>query len=146
MNSLLVLSYPSEVNKVRSKCIWDEYHRHAYRDFYFLRRDDIASCLYTGDTGFDNSRVFKFIMNRVHQFCKRPLGLLQIPHHGSINNYHQDIALSHNEDYLIAFTNYEPQKKVFSNFVKLDLWFNKVPFITVTDDSYTTFAQLIRVG
>lgn len=145
MNSLLVLSYPSEVKKVESRCIWDEYHRRVYYNFHY-EFYGIASCLYTGDTGFDDINVFDSIMNSVHQFCEPPLGLLQIPHHGSIKNYHQGIAMRHDEKYLMAFTNYDPRKKVFSNFVKHDLWFHEVPFITVTDDLFTTFTQLIRVG
>ena len=152
MNSLLVLSYPSETNTVSLKSIWDEPHNY-YWDFHYwvhpyhyLKSPKASSCLYTGDTGFDNISIFNDIMKRVHGYCQRPLGLLQIPHHGSINNYHQDIALRHRQDYLITFTNYDPRKKVFSNFVKHDLWFHQVPFITITDDSYTSFSQLIRVN
>lgn len=148
MNSLLVLSYPSEVFVSESKYNWNRYYRHFERSLHQYRHfkeNHLASCLYTGDTGFDNINVFESIMKSINQFCKLPLGLLQIPHHGSIKNYHQGIALWHDKDYLIAFTNYDPRKRVFSNFVKHDLWFHEVPFITVTDDTYTTFAQLIRV-
>lgn len=143
MNSLMLLSYPAEIDKyviggfVFHKCCYS----------YMRSRSNyiIPSCLYTGDTNLKNQSTFNNLINIVLHYCQKPLGLLQIPHHGSKNNFNIHIAKKHKDQYQFAFVNFKPRLYTFSREIPLSFLLINRPLLAITDDPLTEFIQIIKL-
>ncbi|MBR1881654.1 MAG: hypothetical protein IJ808_01350 [Muribaculaceae bacterium] len=156
MNSLLLLSFsPLELHFNHMIC-WNNI-RYCCRSRYYNFNEN-SSCLYTGDSDMSNKQEFEQIMifteqtlERYHQYkwIGPRLGLFQIPHHGSANNYGAHVAVhrgSRHKGYIAAFVNYHPAKNVFSRRVKIDFLIVGKPLLHVTDNPLTEVIQVMGIN
>ena len=139
MNSLLVLSFSAD--DIES---WSDnycYHRFCYRYYRCCHHFSLrVSCLYTGDCDLSNSSVFgKVIDFSLKQLQGDAVELLQIPHHGSINNYGSHIANC--DKVLHAFINCDPyyHQRLLSNSLLIDFAKCRRTPILVTKEISTRF-------
>ncbi|MBR1934913.1 MAG: hypothetical protein IJ835_02550 [Muribaculaceae bacterium] len=139
MNSLLVLSFSADV--IES---WSDnycYHRFCCRYYRCCHHFSLrVSCLYTGDCDLSNSSVFgKVIDFSLKQLQRDAVELLQIPHHGSINNYGSHIANC--DQFLHAFINCDPyyHQRILSNSLLIDFAKCRRTPILVTKEISTRF-------
>lgn len=147
MNSLLLLSYSAkpEIDYWFNCC--------SYRHFccswcitparMYIDITSYSSCLYTGDADLSSKKVFDnitfFSRKRINQDI---IGILQIPHHGSINNYSTHIACSHN--YYAAVINCDPyyHQKILSDKILIDFAQRHRQLLLVKKDDNSVFRQM----
>lgn len=51
----------------------------------------LESAVFTSDVGLKDPTYFKKFEDALHQYCQDGVGLLQVPHHGSKNNYNSSL-------------------------------------------------------
>lgn len=135
MNSLMLLSAPAHEYTcswlIEAGCGVDSLCGHD--DLHMMPSMDIApSCFYTGDTDLHEIAVYNRLMNHVTAGNNlKVLGLLQIPHHGSANNYGTHIV--QDRRYEVAFVNYNTQHMAFPHLVVTDFHNAMRPLLHVTE-------------
>lgn len=145
LNSLLVLSYPVH----RNRCEW--VYRWGCFDWAFLRRCWFrgyeGSCLYTGDTSANDSRVW----NKISQMITQCLGtgsqlsLFQVPHHGSRNSY--DKKLLDSPLFCAGFTNYDPyyRQLIFDDSLPMKFAIREKTLLLITRDCGSRYEEYWKV-
>ncbi len=135
MNSLMILSYPL-TNKVEKSVVVQKSSS--------LCQSIQPSCLYTGDTSFQNQQVFSDLLQRVFSYGCSQLGLLQIPHHGSNHCYNSSIAQC--SSFSAAFVNYDSMYKNSNRLACLHDFNNRYPILLrVTKDINTRVVHKITI-
>lgn len=133
VNSLLMLSFPAEGIKYNAN-VWHLINLCGMRN---------PTCLYTGDANlkgkwYDGVRVLVTdILNNYSKGTK--VGMVQVPHHGSIKCFPADIA-DHKDGFTeCAFVNCNPMhgKKVFESSIIGEFTANKKVLILVTDNYHS---------
>lgn len=148
MNSLMLLSFTTVsihnniIDHFYNNCSF-HYRCHRMCWLEWDKYDEFApsSCLYTGDTNLSNQSAFESLMRRATKYCREPIGILQIPHHGSCNNYGSFIADS--TYYKIAFVNYKTTRKDLHHQIAFDFIMKQRLLCPVTQESITVFNQII---
>ena len=148
VNSLLLLSYPT--GEIDELCFAYKYnslgvlnYKYRYYDFYFPHPICVGSCLYTGDTFMgvsNNIDYLKIIIEWTRSYCNG-LELLQVPHHGSRNNYSK--SLVHDLRYAFAFTNFDSRKNIYDPFLGLRFVAACRPFLYITEEKDSYFEQTL---
>ena len=133
LNSLLVMSYP----KNQANCSLIGYRRMDidYLDWLIRSHDGyIGSCLYTGDTSANDPVVWRKINQMIDRClgCDKKLMEIQVPHHGSKNNY--DHNLIDSDRFLNGFTNYDPyyRQHIFDDDLPMKFASKGKPLLLVT--------------
>lgn len=115
MHSLQLLSFdPDQTHKtdIKGVCITDQYDHTTCRWTDSSNSFSLPpSCLYTGDTNLKSIHYYSYEMFFVREMLEYyshnwKLGMMQIPHHGSHNNY--PVKLSTDSMILSTFVNYDP--------------------------------------
>lgn len=132
-NSLQLLSFCNKKYRffIRDlKISWYDYPLWLFRDCYY-RNCCLCSCLYTGDTDLRDDNKITFTKNIKKKVLGSDLMMIQIPHHGSVNNYNPEIC----DLAYYAFLNFKPHSRscsfnesIFSDFIDAG-----VPVIPVYD-------------
>ena len=91
MNSMMLLSQ-SVAKDLKSSILSNS----LFENFLDLHpiRVDVATCVYTADVSLSKLSFFVVFENFVHKNATNPIGLLQIPHHGSVYCYNQKLYSS----------------------------------------------------
>ncbi len=111
---------------------------------YRCRNSEMSACLYTGDTDFSNSSVYQRLMTVVMKYQRgEQLLFLQIPHHGSKNNYCTDLCRDFS--YVCAFTNFgvNYHQKIFDPQLIIEYWRQTRPLVLITEYPQTVFKTTI---
>ena len=102
VNTLLMLSFPAE-KVVGDLSVW-----HFDNIYCWIN----AACCYTGDSnlkGKGYGTVKKLVMEIFDQYSKgTTLGMMQVPHHGSIKCFPAQMADRHDQFFDLAFVNCNP--------------------------------------
>lgn len=128
MSSMLLLSrgvhdHYFEFNLVRFRCgnridfhelFWHEHHRLSSHE---------TSCLYTGDVGLKEKKYQDILTNIKHNIFPNGVGLLQIPHHGSVKNY--DFGIIRKMQPLSAFVWADLESENPQYFAQIDVDFEQ---------------------
>ena len=97
------------------------------------------SCLYTGDTNLKKEDSIESIKSMKGDFLNDDLFIIQIPHHGSVNNYNPEIVSLAK----VGFVNFKPYLNSrhchFDKNIPLDYLRENVPLFFVTDKGVSTF-------
>ena len=71
---------------IHSESIYKDCWQFCYRRHYWCgRKDNSEACLYTGDSNLNDPNLRKTLSSLLNPFIRR-IGLIQIPHHGSVHN------------------------------------------------------------
>lgn len=99
------------------------------------------SALYTGDCMMEDN-FFNCIDIICNNVIHSPLGLLQIPHHGSKNNYNQLIL---SKPIFSSFINFSSTRKESSNVKEIEKDFFKIvrPCFEITQEDESRFEQFV---
>ena len=104
------------------------------RPFYHYWNCTKSACLYTGDSDLSTASTYRQLMNDVMQYQRdESLQFLQIPHHGSKNNY--CLALCRGFSYDVAFTNYgvNYHQKIFDSQLIMEYLKQGRPLVLITE-------------
>lgn len=133
-NSLQLLSFCNKEYRhfiQDLRIYWNDYPLWLYRNHYYCLERSLCSCLYTGDTDLRDDKIITFIKEIKNKVLESDLMMIQIPHHGSINNYNPKISYLANW----AFLNFKPHSRfcsfhegIFSDFI-----YAGVPIMPVYD-------------
>ena len=146
-NSMFLYSGPS-VGKGVSMYFWGggirwdhNYHWSCFYDHYF--NSDRVACLYTGDGDLGDGDLNKVNARAVYKDYWKFIGTIQIPHHGSLPSFNDDVL---KEEYLLCPISVgknnsygHPSQSVISQI----LFYRCCP-ILVTEDVCSTFVEVIR--
>lgn len=100
-NSLMLYSGAFELNTHSIYgCQYPEIHPLCFR--YCIRNLD--GCLYLGDADLNESEMFRTLKDTLHPYTQR-IGLIQIPHHGSKDNFNSEILNlnTNNRHYVLSY-------------------------------------------
>ena len=136
ISSLVLLSHKKDITtKVTSKFFYYPYRWYFEHVYPCYRWDsELSACLYTGDTDFSSTTVYQKLMVEVmHCQSGEHLQLLQIPHHGSQNNY--CLALCVDQRYDIAFTNFGVRyhQSIFDPRLLMEYWRQLRTLLLITE-------------
>lgn len=80
------------------------------RSYRFYPRHDKEACLYTGDANLLDTRQVRNIQSQISPLTSR-IGLMQIPHHGSINNFSLSAYRALGVKHSVLFVSYGTRNK-----------------------------------
>ena len=84
-SSMCLYSGLDSVN-LQSESIYKDCWKFCYcRHCWCRRREKFEACLYTGDSNLNDAKLRNTLSCLLHQYIMR-IGLIQIPHHGSVHN------------------------------------------------------------
>ncbi|WP_418408035.1 MBL fold metallo-hydrolase [Alistipes sp.] len=104
--------------------------------------DNLCGCLYLGDANLNDPDMFKTIAHTLYPYTPT-IGLIQIPHHGSIDNYNKGIldVNKDNQRYMLSYgTNNKhghPAQYVTSDILSAGKY-----LALVNEDSRSIFVQM----
>ena len=126
ISSLVLLSHKASDAIEVNTCYW-------CRPYYHYWNCTKSACLYTGDSDLSTASTYRQLMNDVMQYQRgESLQFLQIPHHGSKNNY--CLALCRGFSYDVAFTNYgvNYHQKIFDSQLIMEYLKQGRPLVLIT--------------
>lgn len=148
INSLLLLSYPYEKIDVSHHSYRFPFYNSFDYDhlvcFNYLRFIYVGSCLYTGDTfmgKYKNIDYCDSIIKWSDKYC-RNLEFLQVPHHGSRNNYSESFI--HDRRYAFAFTNFDSRKNIYDPLLGIKFMIVCRLFFYITEKKESYFMQTLH--
>lgn len=124
-------------------CHWA--YRSRFWDYYYDREYKEA-CLYTGDSNLLDDFQKKNIKNKVGHLIVR-VGLLQIPHHGSINNFSVQSFHDLGVHECALFVSYGTSNKYGhpSTYLMVSLYVLDIPIAEVTETKNSTLYQIVDI-
>lgn len=150
INSLLLLSYPhEEIDTSHLSYRFPFYNSFDYNhlvcfNFNCLRSIYVGSCLYTGDTFMGKNKNIDYcdsVIKWSDKYC-RNLEFLQVPHHGSRNNYSESFI--HDRRYAFAFTNFDSRKNIYDPLLGIKFMYDCRPFFCITEKKESYFMQTLH--
>lgn len=148
INSLLLLSYPhEEIDTSHHSYRFSFYNSFDYNHlvcFNCLRSIYVGSCLYTGDTFMGKNKNIDYcdsVIKWSDKYC-RNLEFLQVPHHGSRNNYSESFI--HDRRYAFAFTNFDSRKNIYDPLLGIKFMYDCRPFFCITEKKESYFMQTLH--
>lgn len=84
-SSMCLYSGLDSANHQAGSIIYKGCWQFCYRRDYWYRDDNSEACLYTGDSNLNDPKLRNTLICLLHQHIRR-IGLIQIPHHGSVHN------------------------------------------------------------
>ena len=85
-SSMCLYSGLDSVNLQSESIIHNGSWQFCYRRHYWCgSKENLEACLYTGDSNLNDPKLRNTLICLLHQHIKR-IGLIQIPHHGSVHN------------------------------------------------------------
>lgn len=112
------------------------------KDYYISNIPLLSfSVLYTGDCMMEDY-FFKCIDIILNHVINSQLGLVQIPHHGSMNNYNREIL---SKPIFSSFINFSNTKKTCADIKEIEKDFFKIarPCFEITQDDESRFEQYV---
>lgn len=145
---LVLLSHKKSITtKVTSKFYYPYRWRFEYVYPCYRWNSELSACLYTGDMDFSSTTVYQKLMDEVMR-CQsgEHLQLLQIPHHGSQNNY--CLALCVDKRYDIAFTNFgvHYHQSIFDPRLFMEYWRQLRTLLLITEYHQAEFKMQITLS
>lgn len=126
-----------------TRCHWAYCSR--FWDYYYDPENKEA-CLYTGDSNLLDDFQKKNIKNKVGLLIDR-VGLLQIPHHGSINNFSEQSFHDLGVHECALFVSYGTSNKYGhpSTYLMGSLYVLDIPIAEVTETKNSTLYQIVDI-
>ena len=133
--------------------IYTDFHKNSnMRNNIFINKTEFLhhfwhtnrnGCLYTGDYNMVNNKSFNCFYN-FYKGYENNILTLQIPHHGSIKNWNENIIKKFNPKFTIVSakknSKYHPDKDIIVPYLK-----DKSCFCLITEEKYSCVKQLIQV-
>ena len=118
-----------------------------WRDNWCRSKINSEACLYTGDSNLNDPKLRNTLICLLHQHIRR-IGLIQIPHHGSVHNSSNNAFNELSEDALpLLFVSYgcynrygHPSTRLLG---KLRAYGYEIAEVTEKKDSY--YMEVIRI-
>ena len=120
------------------------YYRCPLRHFDWVRDKD--ACLYTGDAILTDNKLWPHIQKVLSKRLGR-IGLIQIPHHGSLHNSNEEVFSIFKENHPVLFVSYGYSNTYGhpSNYLISTLLRSEMPVCQVTDWMDSAMYQIITV-
>lgn len=112
------------------------------RDCYSLKK---ASCLYTGDAGLKVKKYFDIVLKYYSKYLSNGVGIMQIPHHGTVKYYPQDL---HNKILMeMGFVNItiKSENPLLYAYIPFDFANKHIPLYVVTDKPYSKIVNEVYI-
>ena len=143
MSSMLLISKENKSCEVFHSDILDGWHTDINSsqinlkystDGYQLRN---ASCLYTGDAGLKESDFFNIVLKYYHKHLPHGVGIMQIPHHGTVHYYPNDLFNQINMEMAFVNITLSSSNPLFYAQIPFDFANKHIPLYIVTNESYS---------
>lgn len=151
MSSMLLISKENKSCEVFHSDILDGWHTDINSsqinlkystDGYQLRN---ASCLYTGDAGLKKSDFFNIVLKYYHKHLSHGVGIMQIPHHGTVHYYPNDLFNQINMEMAFVNITLSSSNPLFYAQIPFDFANKHIPLYIVTNESYSRITNIIHV-
>lgn len=96
-----------------------------------------ASCLYTGDAGLKKSDFFNIVLKYYRMHLPHGVGIMQIPHHGTVHYYPNDLFNQINMEMAFVNITLSSSNPLFYAQIPFDFANKHIPLYIVTNESYS---------
>lgn len=149
MSSMLLISKESKRGGLRSEIIegWytdinsNQINLNYTTDDYCLNN---ASCLYTGDAGLRKDDVFDIVLKYYRKHLPNGVGIMQIPHHGTVHYYPENLFNRINMEMAFVNITLSSSSPLFYAQIPFDFANKHIPLYIVDKKSYSRIKCLCR--
>ncbi|MBQ0088626.1 MAG: hypothetical protein KBT27_04770 [Prevotellaceae bacterium] len=105
-----------------------------------------ASCLYTGDAGLKEKGFFKIVLKYYHKHLSHGVGIMQIPHHGTVHYYPNDLFNQINMEMAFVNITLSSSNPLFYAQIPFDFANKHIPLYIVTKEPYSKIESRIQLS
>ena len=138
-NSMVLFSGPKDKKRTLEECFFPA---SIDIDMFIRTRAPIGpGCLYMGDYDANGKDKWKKLKEAYSEYWSR-IGCIQIPHHGSKNNYNKELANDPRKVYVISAGEHNPYGHPDDSVIK-DLYIKRSSFHVVTEDKQSKVEMIM---